>query len=114
MADLMSATNYTPAQLSCHMKKLLLILFCICFILLTRQTKAQTTDTTFNHNVNVIFGNLDKTKVPFGLLRDYAMEFTNLENFNGTSLTDSNRVDAGAFKAIHNTLAFANYGYHYL
>lgn len=30
-------------------------------------------DTTFQHTVNTIFGNLNKNFVPFGLLKDYAI-----------------------------------------
>jgi len=43
-------------------------------------------DTSFNTTMNHIFGTLDPSKIPFGMLRDYAMEFVNLENFNGTAL----------------------------
>jgi hypothetical protein len=64
-------------------------------------------DTSFNSAMNHVFGNLDKSKVPFGLLRDYAMEFTNLENFNGLTLTDSNKIDKGVLFQIYNTLATA-------
>ncbi len=34
--------------------------------------------------MNYIFANVDKTKVPYGILRDYGMEFTNIENYKGT------------------------------
>ena len=79
--------------------RFLKILLCGIFIslLFSSKTNAQymvngkEADTTFNSSMNYIFGNLDKTKIPFGLLRDYAMEFTNLENFNGTVLVDSNK-----------------------
>lgn len=71
--------------------------------------KAQTeTDTTFRTQMNTIFANLDKSKVPYGLLRDYAMEFTNLECYNGTAaLMDSNYIHANAFWSIYNTLSSA-------
>jgi|GEM_PF-3065662 len=68
------------------------ILLCSIFIslLFSSTTSGQEVDTTFNTAMNHIFLNLNKNKIPFGLVRDYAMEFTNLENFNGTALTDSN------------------------
>jgi hypothetical protein len=98
------------------MKKLFLktLLCSICITLLGRtKTHAQNmvngkeVDTTFNTNMNQVFGKLDKTKIPFGLLRDYAMEFTNLENFNGTALVDSNQIDRSIFWQICTTLATA-------
>jgi hypothetical protein len=72
--------------------KVLLCSITIC-LFLNSKTNAQyivngkEVDTSFNTSMNHIFGNLDKSKIPFGLLRDYAMEFTNLENFNGLALT---------------------------
>lgn len=59
---------------------------------------------TFYNGMNYIFGPLEKNRVPYGLLRDYAMEFTNLENYNGINLTDSNIVDYGNFWTVYQTL----------
>jgi hypothetical protein len=42
--------------------------------------------------------------VPNGLLLDYAMEFTNLSNFNGAILTDSNKVMTSEFWEVYNTI----------
>jgi hypothetical protein len=64
-------------------------------------------DTSFNTSMNHVFGNLDKSKVPFGLLRDYAMEFTNLKNFNDTAWVDSNKIDKALLWSILSTLATA-------
>jgi len=61
-------------------------------------------DTSFNSRVNYLFARLEKNRIPYGLLRDYAFEFTNLENYNGTYLADSNLVDKGIFYSIYNTL----------
>ncbi len=45
---------------------------------------AQTeTDPTFFTQMNYIFANVDKSKVPYDILRDFGMEFTNIENYNG-------------------------------
>ncbi len=63
------------------------------------------TDTTFFTQMNYIFANLDKSKVPYGILRDYAMEFTNIENYNGTAaLADSNYADVRTFWNVYQTL----------
>lgn len=61
-------------------------------------------DTTFNNRMNYVFGRLEKARVPNGLLRDYAFEFTNLNAFNGVSLVDSNYVDYTTVGDIYNTL----------
>src|SRR5258708_4986298 len=87
--------------------------FCIVLIFLAFNGKTyaqyvvngKEIDTTFNTSMNHIFGSLDKTKIPFGILRDYAMEFTNMEAFNGTALVDSNRLDYTGLQQIYNTLA---------
>ncbi len=53
----------------------------IVLCLFCENTFAQTeTDTTFSNQMNYIFVNVDKTKTPYGILRDYGMEFTNVEN----------------------------------
>ena len=40
-----------------------------------------------------MFENLDKTKVPTGLLLDYAVDMVDLSYYDGTELTDENYVD---------------------
>ena len=57
-------------------------------------------DTTFNTNMNHVFGNLDVSRIPLGLLKDYAMEFTNLNNYDGTVLVDSNKIDKAVFSLL--------------
>jgi hypothetical protein len=77
-------------------------LLCLSITSLSAQTE---TDTTFRFTMNTIFANVDKSKVPFGILRDYAMEFTNLENFSGTAaLADSNYVTPSILWDVYNTL----------
>lgn len=81
--------------------------FCaLLFLLLLQFTSNAQTDinTSFADRMNYIFQPLEKNRVPTGLLLDYAMEFTNLSNFNGTALTDSNMVMASEFWEIYNTL----------
>lgn len=61
-------------------------------------------DTTFNTKMNFIFGNLDKSHVPFGLLKDYAMEFTNLQAYDGSNMADSTLLNKALLSEIYNTL----------
>lgn len=58
----------------------------------------------YSETMKGIFGGLDTSKVPNGLLVDVAMEQTNLDNYNGSSLTDSNYVSSDVFKNIYRTL----------
>jgi len=68
---------------------------------------AQEVDTSFNSQMNFIFGNLDKSRVPFGLLKDYAFEFTDLKAYDGTNMADSTLLDRGLFYEIYKTLVMA-------
>lgn len=61
-------------------------------------------DTAFSHRMNYVFGSLEKQRVPKGLLLDYAFEFTDLSNYNGTVLADSNYVNDGTIMDIYRTL----------
>jgi hypothetical protein len=61
-------------------------------------------DTTFHHRMRHIFGQLETNRVPKGMLLDYAMEFTNMSNYNGNVLTDTNYVDQAAYWDIYRTL----------
>jgi hypothetical protein len=54
-------------------------------VIINQATNPANVDTTFNSAMNNIFGALNTNNIPFGMLRDYAMEFTNLENFNGAA-----------------------------
>lgn len=79
--------------------------YALLFILFFNVANAQTdTNTSFADRMNYIFQSLEKPRVPNGLLLDYAMEFTNLSNFNGAALTDSNKVMTSEFWEIYNTL----------
>lgn len=80
--------------------------YALLFLLIFQVTTNAQTDinTSFADRMNYIFQPLEKNRVPNGLLLDYAMEFTNLSNFNGTALTDSNMVMASEFWDIYNTI----------
>ena len=60
----------------------------------------------WKNQINPIFQGLDKTRVPHGILNDYAMEFTNISAYNGT-LTDSTFVDPNVLGSIFKTLFMA-------
>ncbi|HXH99677.1 MAG TPA: hypothetical protein VNI52_05390 [Sphingobacteriaceae bacterium] len=85
---------------------LLVVYFCSAPSVLAQSLPAGAeTDNSFNDRMNYIFSPLEKNRVPYGLLQDYAMEFTSIENFNGTAaLTDSNVVDYAAYWDIYQTL----------
>lgn len=56
----------------------------------------QTSNTEFKNSTLQVFQNLDKSKVPYGILLDYGMEFTNIQAFDGvlrdTTITDSQTI----------------------
>lgn len=64
------------------------------------------TDTIWRQQINEVFQNIDKKRIPEGLLLDYAMEFTNVPAYNG-KLTDSTFVDLQVFGNIYKTLYMA-------
>lgn len=65
----------------------------IFYIFLSSTTFAQQEiNTTFKNQMNTTFGNLDKNRIPHGILLDYGMEFTNVPAYDGT-LTDSTYTD---------------------
>ncbi|WP_300565033.1 T9SS type A sorting domain-containing protein [Flavobacterium sp.] len=65
--------------------------------------QAQTISTDYATQINSTFQNLDKTKIPYKLLVDYAMEFEELSAYNGT-LSNENIVNIGNYSGIYNTL----------
>ena len=60
----------------------------------------------FAAKMNAAFQTLEKNRVPFGLLKDQAFEFTELSAYNGI-VTDTNYVTPVAIKQIYNTLLSA-------
>lgn len=57
----------------------------------------------WKNSINPIFQNLDKTKIPSGMLLDYAMEFTDVTAYNGM-LTDTTFIDINVMGDIYKTL----------
>ena len=81
------------------MKKLLYVLFVLPILAFTQIH----VDNQWKNAINPIFQNLDKTKITSGMLLDYAMEFTNVEAYNGI-LTDSTNINANVMGDIYKTL----------
>ncbi len=63
----------------------------------------QVNNTEFKTKTLQVFQNLDKNRVPHGILLDFGMEFTNLQAFNGT-LTDSTYTNSQTMSDIYKTL----------
>ncbi|MHA3786783.1 T9SS type A sorting domain-containing protein [Flavobacterium hauense] len=82
------------------MKKISLLFFMLFYCMTYSQIKV---DTIWKSQINAIFENIDKSRVPTGVLLDYAMEFTNVAAYNGT-ITDSTEVSATILGNIYKTL----------
>ncbi len=70
-------------------------------------TQAQTSNfdsTSFYANSNAVYGNLDKTKITTGLLREYGIDFINQDNYNGQTLHDSNWVNLTDWRVLYASL----------
>jgi len=60
--------------------------------------------------LNNMFSTLDKTKVPNGLLRDYAFDLTDLDKYSGADLNDKNYVDREIYSYLLRTVRSAAVG----
>lgn len=93
-------------HLNLNLKRLVskkgLLLFSIATVGFTLNAQTEINN-NWKNQINPIFQGLDKSKVPNGILLDYAMEFTNVTAYNGT-LTDSTYVDANILGNIYKTL----------
>lgn len=57
-----------------------------------------------------MFEHLDKTKVPTGLLLDYAFDLLDFDRYDGSSLTDSNYVERTTFECLLRSIRSAAVG----
>ena len=68
---------------------LLALLYCFSFA-------QQVSNTEFKNTTLQVFQNLDKSRIPYGILLDCGMEFTNIQAFDGilrdTTITDSQTI----------------------
>jgi hypothetical protein len=80
--------------------------FFIGIFMLMISTHAQSYDTTqYYGKMNYIFHYLDKSLVSSGMLRDYGIEFLNLDNYTGSSsLHDSNYVSVSDWRLLYGSL----------
>ncbi|CAM4086855.1 Secretion system C-terminal sorting domain-containing protein [Flavobacterium branchiophilum] len=79
-------------------------IFSLFFAMLSYFSVAQQVNNTeFKTKTLQVFQNLDKNRVPHGILLDFGMEFTNLQAFNGT-LTDSTYTNSQTMSDIYKTL----------
>lgn len=69
-----------------------------CFLL-----AQQAANTDFRNSTLQVFQNLDKSRIPHGILLDFGMEFTNLQAFDGV-LRDSTYADSQTITDVYKTL----------
>lgn len=81
-------------------------LWLICCTILNTAYSQDETHTAFITRANFIFANLEKNRVPRGLLLDYAMELADLKNYNGI-ITDTNKVNPGILRDLYATVAMS-------
>ncbi len=81
-------------------KNYLFVLFFLCSIFAKSQTSPIE---IYDNNLQNIFANLEKDRIPTGLLLDAGVEFINLKKFNGT-LPDSSYTSARVVTDIYKTL----------
>lgn len=85
------------------MKKL--TAFCISMILCSTFCFAQTYDTTqYFGKMNYVFQSVNKSQITSGILRDYGMEFLNLDNYTGAVMHDSNFVGLHEWRMLYTGL----------
>ena len=85
------------------MKKL--IAFAIVIMLINPNLKAQSYDTTsYYGKMNYVFHYVNKSLVSTGMLRDYGIEFLNLDNYTGSALHDSNFVALAEWRMLYTSL----------
>ena len=86
------------------MKKVLIIIFCLFIFNNVFSQTSFFDSTSFFANSNLIYGNLDKTKITTGILREYGIDFINQDNFNGKTLHDSNWVNLTDWRVLYASL----------
>ena len=74
-------------------------LLCLAGLLTMNAQQNKNINYEFENQRSRMFANLEKERVPHGILLDYAYDFTNVELFNGT-ITDSLFMTAYDVRAI--------------
>lgn len=79
------------------MKRILLFLVCLA----TFNIQAQ--NTSYANRMQYIFGNIDKTKVTTGYLKEFGIRFCDVELYNGI-ITPNNTVDKTRWQSLYSSL----------
>ena len=61
-------------------------------------------DNNFRSYVNNVFGALEATRVPTGLLTDYGFDFADPKIYNGSVLVDSTLMEQGLYSDLYKTI----------
>ncbi|MDP1764833.1 MAG: hypothetical protein Q8L07_13200 [Sediminibacterium sp.] len=86
------------------MQKHYLLLLCIIGFI-SSDIQCQTYDTTqYYGKMNYVFANVNKTLVTTGLLKDYGIDFLNLDNYTGAILNDSNFTALDEWRMLYASL----------
>jgi hypothetical protein len=80
------------------MKRLLLFFICLATF-----CNVQAQNSSYANRMQHIFGNIDKTKVTTGYLKEFGVRFANIEACNG-NLSDDNFVTKSEWQAIYSSL----------
>ena len=88
------------------MKKILILLIAFVTVLnLSAQTVAPPAYADVNNDyrnyMNNVFGTLEASRVPTGLLMDYAFSFTNPKIYNGSVLVDSTLMNPEMYSQLY-------------
>lgn len=86
------------------MKNIIFLLCCIFYMSALGQSHFVEDTPEVRNWLDNMFQHLDKSKIPHGLLRDYAFELADLDIYNGKELNDSNYVDRVAFENLLRTV----------
>ncbi len=82
-----------------------LFTFCISLLLCSIMSYAQSYDTTqFYGKNNFLFQHIDKSPITTGLLRDYGIDFQELDNYTGTALHDSNFTSLTDWRMLYRSI----------
>ena len=81
--------------------KRLILFFVLCFsgtAVLSAQSIEE--NAAVRNALDKMLEHLDKTKVPTGLLLDYAFDLVDFDRYDGSALTDSNYVQRATFECL--------------
>ena len=86
------------------MKKNIFLLCCLCFSL--SMLAQPTINGEWTEMINETFGDLEKERIPTGILLDYAMEFADVTAYDG-AMTDTTAINLRVFSNIYKTFLWA-------